>query len=163
MKKTDDQTIDEQTSQHEEIQDANSEVDTLKAQLEEVNQNWRRAIADYQNLVRRNNEEKSDFVRFAAKSFIEKLLSIVDDLEKAHLHLKDKGLELALKKLFDLLRQEGVQRIETKGKEFDIETMEALTTVEGKEDNKVIEELRAGYSMHGSVLRAAQVAVSKKK
>ena len=146
----------------EETQEENAEVVSLKQQVEEADSRWKRALADYQNLEKRTQEEKMDFVRFSAKKLIEKLLGVLDDLEKAHAHLKDKGLELAVKKLVDVLKQEGVERIETVGKEYDIETMEALTLEEGKDDNKVLEEFRPGYTMYGSVLRPAQVKVSKK-
>lgn len=135
----------------------------LQTQLDECTNAWKRALADYQNLEKRVAEEKGDFVRFAAKNFIEKLLGIVDDLEKAQAHVKDEGLGLALKKLGDILKDEGVVKIETIGKDYDIETMEAISTTTGKEDNKVVEEFQAGYTMHGAVLRAAKVKVSKKK
>lgn len=139
------------------------QVEELKGQLDERTNAWKRALADYQNLEKRMTEEKRDFVRFAAKNFIEKLLGVIDDLEKADAHLKNQGLELALKNLQTLLIDEGVERIDTRGKNYDIHTMEAISLVEGDKDNKVIEELRAGYTMHGSVLRPAQVKVSKKK
>jgi molecular chaperone GrpE len=56
-----------------------------------------------------------------------------------------------------------VEKINVIGKDFDILTMEAVTMKEGKEDNKVVEELSPGYMMHGSILRPAKVVVSKKK
>lgn len=145
-----------------EVKQLKDQVEELKRELAEAENTWRRALADYQNLEKRVSEERQDFVRFAAKNFIEKLLVVLDDLEKASAHLKDQGLELALKKLQALLKEEGVERIDTKGKNYDIQTMEAISIVEGDEDNQVIEELRAGYMLHGSVIRAAQVKVSKK-
>lgn len=138
------------------------ELEDLKLQLTEATDRWKRALADYQNLEKRASEEKREFARFAAKQFIEKLLIIVDDLEKAEAHLKDQGLSLTVKKMIDLLKQEGVEKLTTVGREYDIESMEAIQLVPGKEDNKVVEELRPGYTMHGSILRAAQVKVSKK-
>lgn len=140
-----------------------AQIKKLQSEVEELTNKWKRALADYQNLEKRIKAEKYDFIKFAAKNFIEKLLSVVDDLEKAQTHLKDEGLGLTLKKLAELLAQEGVERIGTVGKEFDILTMEAVSVVLGVEDNQVLEELRAGYTMHGSVIRPAQVAVSKKK
>lgn len=151
MKKTDEHT-----------KQLQKEVEELKTQLAEWTERWKRALADYQNLEKRTQEKRQEFARFAAKQFIEKLLGIVDDLEKAGAHLQDQGLELALKKLFDLLKQEGVEKFETVGRDYDIHLMEAITLVEGKEDNQVVEELRPGYTMHGSILRVAQVKVSKK-
>lgn len=151
----------------EDTDDANASADPvvvdLQKKLDEMTSAYKRALADYQNLVKRTEAEKKDFVQFAVKMFLEKLLSVVDDLGAAQAHLKDKGLELTLKKLEDLLKNEGLTRIETIGKDYDINTMEALQLVPGKDDNKVVSEHRAGYMMHGSVLRPAQVSVSKKK
>ena len=146
-----------------EVCECEQEIVTLKAQLGDATNRWKRALADYQNLEKRITEERHSFIQFAAKNFIMKLLSIVDDLEKAHTHLKDKGLELALKKLNQILKEEGVERMQVVGKKYDVATMEALTVVEGKADDIVVEEFRAGYTMHGSILQAAQVKVSKNK
>jgi molecular chaperone GrpE len=144
----------------------NPEVVTLKRQLEETTNLWKRALADYQNLQKRVQEEKSEFVKFSAKILIEKLLSVLDDLEKAQAHLKDQGLGLTLKKLEDVLKLEGVKKIDAVGavgKDYDIQSMEAIVMEEGKEAGKVLAELRPGYTMHGAVLRPAQVKVSQKK
>lgn len=162
MKKSADKSA-QQTTDTEEIEKLTKQIAELKQQLEEVTGSWKRALADYQNLEKRTQEEKNDFIKYAAKTFILALLGVVDDFEKAQAHLKDQGLELALKKLFDLLKGESVERLATVGKDFDIHSMEAISTVEGEADNKVVEELRTGYTMHGSVLRPAQVKVSKKK
>ncbi len=139
------------------------QIKKLQLEVEELTHKWKRALADYQNLEKRIVQEKADFVKFATASLISKLLNIIDDLERAQAHLKDEGLGLTLKKLNDLLKDQGVERLETVGKEFDISRMEAVTQVAGDRDNIVVEELRAGYTMHGSVLRPAQVAVSKRK
>lgn len=139
-----------------------SEIIELKTALEEANNRWKRALADYQNLQKRTESQQFELVQFAVKNFLEKLLGVFDDIEKAQAHLNDKGLELALKKLQEVLKNEGLERIETLGKDYDIETMEAISIDDGKEDNKVIAEHRSGYLMHGSVLRPAQVTVSKK-
>lgn len=134
----------------------------MTQQASENDDKWKRALADYQNLVKRTQDERRDLMRFSAKEVIEKILPIIDDLYQAAGHLKDEGLNLAVKKLEQFLDKEGVVKIETVGKPFTVETMEAIQVVEGEKDNSVIQETRAGYLMHGSVLRPAQVIVSKK-
>ncbi len=138
------------------------QIEELKQQLDDCTNRWKRAMADYQNLEKRARDDKVNLIKFALKRFIEKLLDVVDDLEKANEHLKDQGLGLALKKLNELLKSEGVEKIETEGKAYEIETMEALQMVDGEVDNQVVKEHRPGYLMYGSVLRPAQVTVSKK-
>lgn len=135
----------------------------LETQLIQMTNQWKRALADYQNLVKRTENNQKDFIQFAIKNFLEKLLGAIDDLEMAGNHLKDQGLALALKKFHDVLKAEGLVRIDTQNKEYDIHTMEAINIIEGDADNKVVTEHRPGYLLHGSVLRPAQVTVSKKK
>lgn len=150
----------EETS--EELIEAQKKIESLQKEIDEITLRWKRALADYQNLEKRTEEQKQEFVQFALKKFLEKFLSSFDDLELAGKHLKDKGLDLALKKLAGILKEVGLERIETENKDYDIHLMEAINIIEGKEDNKVVTEHRAGYLMHGSVLRPAQVTVSKK-
>ena len=147
MKQTDDKQnkTEEQKLTDPKIAELEKQVAALTIQLDERTNQWKRALADYQNLDKRVGEERIDFVRYAAKNFIVRLLAIVDDFEKAQAHVKDQGLGLALKKLFELLKQEGVEKIDTLGKEYDIHSMEALVTEEGKDDGKVLAELRSGY------------------
>lgn len=165
QKKVDDVEDEKKTSgeQNPKPQPVNSEIEELTRKLEEMTNHWMRAVADYQNLEKRVVGERIEYIKFLSKNLIKKFLPVLDDLEKAEVYLKDKGLELALKKLHVVLESEGVKRMETQGKDYDVGSMEALSIDEGKEDNKVIEEYRAGYMIHGSVLRPAQVKVSKKK
>lgn len=123
---------------------------------------WKRALADYQNLEKRINFEKEDFVKFANSQLILKILPSLDSLEKAEKHLKDQGLNLALKQLKEGLVQEGLEKIQTQGKDFDPEEMECVEVGQGKE-GKVLDEIRAGYKLGDRVLRVAQVRVGKEK
>ncbi len=122
---------------------------------------WKRALADYQNLEKRTAEEKKDFVKFANSQLILKILPAIDSLEKAEKHLKDEGLSLALKQLKEGLIQEGLEKIQTQGKDFDPEEMECVEVCPG-EEGKVLDEIRPGYKLGDRVLRVAQVRVAKK-
>ncbi len=135
----------------------------LEAQAADLENRWKRAVADYQNLVKRTEERRGEVAQFALKMFFDKFLPVLDDIEMAHKHLKDQGLELAMRKMEKTLKEVGLERIETAGKEYDLQTMEAIDSVPGETDNKVVMEHRPGYLMYGAVLRPAQVTVSKKK
>jgi molecular chaperone GrpE len=76
----------------------------------------------------------------------------------AQQHSDDKTLAVSVGQFHDIIKSEGVTKIETIGKEFDPFLMEAVTTEAGKE-NTVIKELRVGYMLHDKVLRPAQVTV----
>jgi len=113
-------------------------------------------------LQKRVDFERREWLIKANKDLILKLLPALDFLLLSSKHIKDEGLKLSLQKFFDILRTEGVEKIETEGREFDPNLMEGITTIAGDE-NKVVEELRSGFIMGDQVLRPAQVAVGKKE
>lgn len=131
----------------------NEELKNLENQL-------KRALADYQNLEKRVAEEKSSWIKAANKDLLLKLLPGLDSLILAEKHTQDEGVKLSIKHFLDILEQAGVKKIETVGLDFDPNFMEAVSTADG-EEGRVVEELRAGYTLFGQVLRPAQVVVGK--
>lgn len=135
-------------------------IETLEQRLEETENKYRRALADYQNLQKRSQDERFALIRSANKDLLLRILSVFDTLLLAGDHLQDKNLEVSTNHFLDVLKSEGVTRIAVIGKEFDPAIMEAIATVEG-EENKVINEARAGFMLNENLLRAAQVTVGK--
>lgn len=121
-----------------------------------------RALADYQNLEKRVAEEKTQIRAYAAESVLIKLLPVADTFERAEAHLNDPGLSLALKELEAFFASVGIKKLEVMGKTFSPHEMECIEVVDG-EDTIVIEESLPGYTLHGKVIRVAQVKVGKKK
>lgn len=147
----------------EDTQDAtsNKEIEALESRLEESENKYKRALADYQNLQKRAQDERLDLIRSANKDLLLRILSVLDTLLLAQLHTQDKNLEVSINHFMDILKSEGVTKIETIGKEFDPMVMEAITTAEG-EEGKVVAEVRAGFMLNEKLLRAAQVTVGSK-
>jgi molecular chaperone GrpE len=136
-------------------------IEKEETALANLENQLKRALADYQNLEKRIAEEKSSWIKTSNKGLILKLLPVLDDLFLAQDHLKDEGLVLTIQKFVEVLRQDGVTLMPSlKGLEFDPNLMEAVGTTEGDE-GKVIEQVRAGYKIHENVLRPAQVIVGK--
>lgn len=136
----------------------------MKKKHDEETVDWKskylRALADYQNLEKRTQQEKQQIRRYAAETVTARLLPALDTLNKASTHVKDMGLEMALKELYAVLSEQGVEKIEVMGKPFDPHQMECIEVVAGK-DNEVVEELLPGYRLHDKILRVAQVKVGK--
>jgi molecular chaperone GrpE len=130
----------------------------LQAQVDELTNKWQRALADYDNLQKRMTAQREIWVKLASLGVVERLLPIMDDLERAQLHLQDPGLAMVSKQLMCVLEEEGVTRLETEGKPFDPLTMECVEVVGGEKD-KVVKEVRAGYLMGDKVVRVAKVEV----
>lgn len=131
-----------------------------KTKNKDLEEKWKRALADYRNLEKRIEKEKEEFVKFANAGLIDKLLSVLDSLEKASEHLKDKGLSLALDQFKAVLQSEGVKEIEAQGKKFNPELMDAVEMVKGPKD-KVMEVVLKGYLLNNKVLRPAKVKVGR--
>jgi len=139
-----------------------NEKEELKKQIEELNNRWKRAIADYQNLEKRTEAERKEWIEFAEKNLINKLLPVLDILEKAEEHLKDEGLNLAVKQFKDVLMKEGVEEIDSLGKMFDPSLHECVDLENGEDENKIIYVYNKGYFLKGKIIRPAKVKVTKK-
>lgn len=139
-----------------------TKIGDLEKKIKELEEKWKRALADYDNLRKRVDRERDDFVKFSSASLIDKLLFIVDSLEKCLEHLKDKGLELTLEQLKKILESEGLEEIKAQGKNFDPTTMDAVELVKGKKD-RVAEVVLKGYYLNKRVLRPAKVKVGQGK
>ncbi len=147
-----------EVEEQEEVDEALDEVEILKGQVEEAELKFKRALADYQNLEKRVQAQRREIILSANRDLLLRLLPILDTLQLAYQHLKDKGLELSIKQFSDVLKNEGVSKFETVGKQFDPSIMEGISTQDG-EENKVLEEVRAGYMLNDILLRSAQVIV----
>ena len=130
---------------------------------QELEDQLKRALADYQNLEKRVEEERKLLSKLSASLLIEKLLPVLDNLEKAQVHLKDEGLEIVIKQFNDILTGEGVEEVVAEGAQFNPNFHEAVESQQGEHDNVVIKVLTKGYKIEDTILRPAKVIVSKKK
>lgn len=152
-----------------------SEYLNLKAEAAKSGEYWDRLLrfqADFENIRRRTEKERQEFVKFANEEIILELLNVLDDLERtvalAESQHQDvstflKGVEMILAHLYEMLKKHNVKPIEAKGKPFDPNYHEALMQAEDAEapENTIIEELQKGYLLNDRVVRTAKVKVSK--
>ena len=138
----------------------NKTSDALLQKVVELEDQLARAVADYRNQQMRFEDEKREFVKFANRELLMRLLPAFDTLFLAEKYITDEGIKVTVKHLRDSLRDVGVERVETENQTFNPETMEAVTTDTG-EENKVLEELRPGFTLNGKIVRPAQVKVGK--
>ena len=121
----------------------------------------KRALADYQNLEKRIEEERKVLSKLSSTLLIEKLLPVLENTEKAQSHLKNEGLEMVIKQFNDILTQEGVEEIVAEGAPFDPNLHEAVETQEGEKENMVVKVVAKGYKIDSTVIRPAKVIVTK--
>ena len=147
--------------------------DELEQQIGELTQDLQRTRADFENYRKRVESKKTASYQHGRAEAISKLLSIVDDIERAVAHLPKeladntwaKGVAGLTKKLENSLDKLGVKRIASKpGTTFDPSLHDAIQMDEDAEgETEVIaEELQAGYTLEGESLRPAMVKVTRK-
>ncbi len=143
-------------------------VQELEIKVNELDNQLKRAVADYHNLERRITEGRSELTKWGTNELLVKILPVLDHLDKALAGASEqekqsgwyKGVEIAVKELQSVLQSEGLGEIAADG-QFDPNLHEAVDTREG-ENNSILEIARKGYNLNGKVLRPAQVIVGKK-
>ncbi len=145
----------------------------LKAKETEVNEKMLRMQAEVENIKKRLERDRLEFIKFSNEQILSELVPFIDDFQRAFaaadksrdFDVLHKGVEMILNHLLELLRSKGVSQIEAEGKPFDPAFHEAMLQVENDDypDGTVVEELQKGYLLNGRVLRTAKVKVSKTK
>lgn len=139
---------------------------SLEQELEELRQKYLRAVADYQNLRRRSDDERKEWARYTLTSVIVNYLPVLDDLDRALAsvdaeiaeHRWVEGVRMVERKFRTVLEASGVQPIEAEGTTFDPAMHEAISYAPGPEGS-VVAVVQAGYTVDGRVIRPARVVV----
>lgn len=147
------------------------EVEGLKKQLEELNNQYMRIAADFENFRRRTQREKEELETQIKCNTVKELLPVVDNFERARSQIKPqtdgesnihKSYQGVYKDMVDRLKKIGVAPMRAEGKEFDPNLHEAVMREPTNEhpEGTVIEELMRGYMLEEKVLRHAMVKVA---
>ena len=157
------------------VEEPQKQVEQLRKQLEDLRKEkddifakLQRVAADYDNYQKRSARQMADSITYEKDKIIKALLSVLDDFERGLVHAENvdsvvEGMKLVYEHLKGVLRSQGVEPIESTGEKFDPAHHQAitLTSVAGKEDGVVLEELQKGYKLNGRVIRASRVVVNK--
>ena len=151
----------------ENITDNTSEVENLKAEIEEANDRYKRLFAEFENYKKRTQKDRENIYGMVTSDVVSTMLPIMDNLEKAsNVKTEDisyqEGVNLVVKQFASALKGLGLEEIETVGKPFDPEFHEAVSRVQDptKEDQIVVEEFRKGYKIGNKVVRHSMVIVN---
>ncbi|WP_084658727.1 nucleotide exchange factor GrpE [Thermogemmatispora onikobensis] len=167
----------------ERIAQLEAQLADLAAQLaqarQEARENWDKFVrerADLENFRKRREREIADRVLQQKKALLNKLLEVMDNLDRALVYqdsLDRQGLQQTLRlvawQMNELIRSEGLTPVPTVGEQFNPYIHEAVEAVEDSEkpEGLVVEEVRKGYKLSDETLRPARVkvtvAVSKKE
>jgi molecular chaperone GrpE len=153
-------------------------ITEIEKQNSELKDALLRKAAEFENYKRRNENDQLNIIKYAAESFIRNILPVYDDLERSLSHIDEaanpagtaggfdstkKGLMLVFEKFGKILENQGVKKIDAKGKPFDVHFHEALMQqpAEGVAPHTVLEVLEPGYMYKDRVIRHAKVIVSQ--
>jgi len=144
-----------------------------KAEIEknELQDRLLRKVAEFDNYKRRTEGEFSSLFKYAAENFIKKILPVVDDFERSLKHLAESeenssvtdGIKLIYDKLLKILDDQGVKKIDSVGKPFDVHFHEALLQKKDEQQppHVVLDELETGYLYQDKVIRHSKVIVNE--
>ena len=151
------------------------EIENLKRERDDLFDRLLRKQAEFDNFRKRIDRERSEFVQFASADLMKELLNALDSFDLALRNAaKDsgkggesnlRGFELISKQIQDTLTRFGLKPLEAKGKKFDPNFHQAVSTIPTNdvEENTVMDEMRKGYTLNGRLLRPAMVSVSTKE
>jgi molecular chaperone GrpE len=158
--------------------DEKVEENTIENKLNETEEKLLRSLAEIENQRRRFEKEIKDAFDFGSFNFAKESLSILDNLQRAKLAIKndeilktnkdlDKFLEnivIIEKDLISIFEKNRIKKIETKEKKFDPNYHQAMSELENDSvsPGTILQEMQAGYMLGDRLLRPALVSVSKK-
>lgn len=144
--------------------------DPKDLKIEELEDKYRRTMAEFDNFRKRTDKEKSSMYEIGAKDMVEKILPVVDNFERGLATLSEEqkgdafaqGMEKVYQQMMKSLEEAGVAAIEAVGTEFNPELHNAVMHVEDESlgENVVAEEFQKGYTYRGSVVRHSMVKVA---
>lgn len=162
----------EETNEASEAADNAKEEDPLakmKQELDEAKDQQLRLFAEFENFRKRTAKERIEMYGTANQELMSALLPILDDFQRAIKAQGDdsaaEGMKLISQKFENTLKNKGLKPMdETTGKDFDADTMEAVTQIpapDKKMKGKVIDEIERGYMLGNKILRYAKVVVGQ--
>ena len=149
-----------------------TEVDKIKAELEEQKDKFVRKVAEFENYKRRNAKERIELIQTAGKEVIIDMLDVLDDCDRAQKQIEKsennneikEGVLLVFNKLRNILAAKGLKPMETIGQEFNPDLHEAIAEIPAPSDNlkgKILDEIVKGYYLNDKIIRHAKVVIGK--
>lgn len=164
QEETEEQAVNGESSNYEE------EIAALKKEKDDLFDRLLRVQAEFENFKKRTQKEREAERKYKAQDLVNDILPVLDNFERALQVEKTEetsnlieGISMVHRQLLDALKNNGVEMIETEGKQFDPNLHHAVMQVEDEsyESNQIVEELQKGYMLKDRVIRPAMVKVNK--
>lgn len=163
------ETVTEELTAEELLQKQLNEANEKIATLEDK---YLRQAAEFDNYRKRTLKEKAEIIKNGGERTIESILPVLDDFERAMQNMSKNentadlftGVELIYNKFVGILKQNGLQKIETEDADFNTDYHEAIAMVPAPDESlkgKVLDCIQTGYILNDKVIRHAKVAVGE--
>jgi molecular chaperone GrpE len=159
--------------EQEQQQDSKSAEEQLQDQLAVEKDKFMRLFAEFENYKKRTTKERIDLFKTASQDVMVAMLPVLDDFERALMHIEEdkeaeelrKGVLLIYNKLVNTLEQKGLSKIEVKqGDTFNADDHEAVTQIPAPTDDlkgKIIDIVERGYKLGDKVIRFPKVVIGQ--
>lgn len=148
------------------------EIDELTLQVNESKDKYLRLFAEFDNYKKRTLKEKIEYMKTASAGAITAMLPVLDDFDRAKKSADDdatdeyftEGVQMIYNKIFTVLKNQGLEAMESTGEPFDPELHEAITEIPAPSEEmkgKVIDTVEKGYTLKDKIIRHAKVVVGK--
>lgn len=165
-----DVAVEEVSTEEQQVEENVDEKSDWQKKYEELNNQYIRLAADFDNYRKRQAQERENLLKYGAENTLKKILEVLDNFErgaKANETVEDcekvkESFNLIHKQLIDVLTKSGLELIDAQGQEFDPNFHEAVmqTPTNDYPEHTIIAELQKGYKMGDRVLRPALVNVA---
>jgi molecular chaperone GrpE len=146
-------------------------MNELKAQVEEFKDRYLRALAEMENMKKRQQRQHADVVKYGKEAVLRDFLLVYDSIEKSIMSAQElypddehfiTGLQMIERLLLETLKKHGVEPIQTRDIAFDPNIHDAMMQVTRPElkPGMVADEIEKGFLLNDRVLRPAKVTVA---
>lgn len=159
-----------ETENKEPQDEVKEEKNPLQEKYDQLNNQYIRLAADFDNYRKRHEQEKEALLKYGAENTLKKMIEVLDNFErglKAIEAVEDcekvkECYNLAYKNFTDVLTKAGLESINAEGETFDPNLHEAVMQTPSSEipEHTIIAELQKGYKLGDKVLRPALVNVA---
>lgn len=161
-------------SEDDKVSELEAKIAELESVIAKMKDDELRRAADTENYKKRLRADKESAIKYANESLINDLLTPLDNFSRAleassatnDFEAMKQGVVMVQDQLLSILKTKwGLEAIESMGKDFDPNMMEAysMQEQEGLEKETVVQEFVKGWTLNGKVLRSAKVMVGKPK
>lgn len=148
---------------------AMEESEKCKKERDEYLNGWKRAKADLINYQKEESRRFEEMIKYGNEALIKDLVTVIDSFDLGIAAAEkngnaDKGIYIIRNQLGDILRKYGLEKIKVStGEVFNPMFHESVGEVESGEfsSGAVAEEIEAGYSLNGKVVRPVRVKLVK--